>query len=178
MPEVLTPHHLPKVFDPSRILADQQLRQIFDGADDAARVPFEGRFPPAKQSWLVGDNFDEHPVPHASMANECFDTSDFHRDGLFLFFASHSAFRMNPLNVFGAWLSFIHWYDGLPVGRLGQYDGLPVGRDNTTDWKSSVRCNQLGRASLTSLSEIVARSVWAKDVGQKMEWQKISLGRW
>src|SRR5258707_34811 len=34
VPEVLAEHHLPEVFDAGRILADHQLGQVLDGADD------------------------------------------------------------------------------------------------------------------------------------------------
>ena len=78
MPEVLPPHRLPKVFDPRRILADEQVGQILHRTNDAARMPFQRRFAPAEQSWLIGNNFHEHPIPHASVTNERFYGSDFH----------------------------------------------------------------------------------------------------
>ncbi len=60
------------------IFADDQLSDIFDRSDDAARVPFQRRFAPAEQPRLIGDDFDEHPVPHPGMADERFDGGDFH----------------------------------------------------------------------------------------------------
>jgi hypothetical protein len=45
MPEMLTEHHLPEVLDAARILADEQLGNILDRADDRARVPFERGLP-------------------------------------------------------------------------------------------------------------------------------------
>jgi hypothetical protein len=42
---MLTEHHLPEVLDAARILADEQLGNILDRADDRARVPFERGLP-------------------------------------------------------------------------------------------------------------------------------------
>src|SRR4051812_31669448 len=41
-------------------------------------MPFQGRFPPAKQSRLVGHDFNEDPVSHARVANQRFDRGNFH----------------------------------------------------------------------------------------------------
>ena len=78
MPEMLSPHHLPKVFDAAWVFADDQFRQIFDRADDASRVPLERRFAPAEQSRLIGDDFDKHPVSHPRMTHDGFDGGNFH----------------------------------------------------------------------------------------------------
>jgi hypothetical protein len=56
MPEMLAEHHLPEVLDPRRVLADDQLGQILDGADDRPRVPLERRLTPAVEPVLVGDD--------------------------------------------------------------------------------------------------------------------------
>ena len=47
VPEVLAEHHLPEVLDPGRVLADDQLGDVLDRADDRARVPLERRLAPA-----------------------------------------------------------------------------------------------------------------------------------
>ena len=78
VPEVLAIHHLPEMLRPRRVLADEQLRDVFDRADDAARVPFERGLAPAEQAGLVGDDLHEHPVPHPGVADERFDFFDFH----------------------------------------------------------------------------------------------------
>ena len=78
VPKVLAIHHLPEVLDPRRVLADEELRQIFDGADDRTGVPFQRRFAPAEQTVLVGENFNEYPIPHPRVADVRFDLSDFH----------------------------------------------------------------------------------------------------
>src|SRR6478735_8760813 len=41
VPKMLSPHHLPKMLDSTRILSNEQLRQIFDGSYHAARMPFQ-----------------------------------------------------------------------------------------------------------------------------------------
>jgi hypothetical protein len=78
MPEVLPPHHLPQVFDAGGILTDQQLRNVLDRPNDASCVPFESRFPPAKQPWLIGMYLYKNPISHSCMTNECFDSCYFH----------------------------------------------------------------------------------------------------
>ena len=78
VPEVLAEHHLPEVLDPGRILADDQLRNVLDGADDCAGVPLERRLTPAVQPGLVGDDPDEHPVPHPGVADVRLDGGDLH----------------------------------------------------------------------------------------------------
>ena len=78
VPEVLAVHHLPEVLDPRRVFADEQLGEVFDRADDGARVPFERRLAPAPQPGLVGQDFDEDPVAHPRVADERFDGGDLH----------------------------------------------------------------------------------------------------
>jgi len=78
VPEMLAEHHLPQVLDTARVFADQQRGEVFNGGDDAAGVPFERGFPPAVQAGLIGDNLDEHPVPHPGIADERLDGGDFH----------------------------------------------------------------------------------------------------
>ena len=78
VPEVLAKHHLPEVLDARGILADEQLGDVLDRADDGAGVPFERRFAPAVKARLVGDDFDENPVPHPRVADECLDGGDLH----------------------------------------------------------------------------------------------------
>ena len=78
MPEMLPIHHLPQIFHPRRILADEQVRHVLNGPHDAARVPLERRLPPANESRLVGDDFDKNPVSHPGMADEGFDGCDLH----------------------------------------------------------------------------------------------------
>ena len=78
VPEVLAVHHLPEVLDPRRVFADDQLREVFDRADDGPRVPFERRLAPAEQAVLIGDDLDEHPVPHPGVADVRLDACDLH----------------------------------------------------------------------------------------------------
>ena len=78
VPEVLAEHHLPEVLDPRRVLADDQLGQILDGADDRPRVPLERRLAPAVEAVLVGDDADEHPVAHPRVADVRLDRGDLH----------------------------------------------------------------------------------------------------
>ena len=78
MPEMLAIHHLPEIFDAGWVFADEELAEILDRADDAAGVPFEGRFTPADEPGLIGGDFDEDPVAHPRVADEWFDLDDFH----------------------------------------------------------------------------------------------------
>ena len=78
VPEVLAEHHLPEVLDPGRVLADDQLGQILDGTDDRPRVPLERRLAPAVETVLVGDDANEHPVPHPRIADVRLDRGDLH----------------------------------------------------------------------------------------------------
>ena len=78
MPEMLSPHHLPQMFDARGIFTNQQLRQILDRSHDAARVPFQRRFTPAKQPRLIVSDFDKDPVAHPRMADKRFNRGDFH----------------------------------------------------------------------------------------------------
>src|SRR5688572_10590669 len=61
MPKVLPVHHLPQVFDPRRILSNQELRNILYRANNAARMPLQRRLSPAPQSGLIGENFHKDP---------------------------------------------------------------------------------------------------------------------
>jgi len=79
VPEVLTKHHLPEMFDTARIFADEQFSNVLHGSDDGASVPFQGGFSPTDQSRLVGHNFDKHPVAHPSVADECLYSCNLHR---------------------------------------------------------------------------------------------------
>lgn len=81
VPKVLSPHHLPKVFDAGWILAQEQLLEVFDGSYNAAGMPFEGGFAPSKEPWLIGQDFYKNPVPHSSVTYQSFDGRDLH-DGL------------------------------------------------------------------------------------------------
>ena len=78
VPKMLTPHHLPKVLDPSWILSQKQLRQILYRPDDASGVPLQGRLTPAKQTRLIRQNLDEHPIAHPGVTYKRFDAGDFH----------------------------------------------------------------------------------------------------
>ena len=78
VPEVLAEHHLPEVLDPRRVLADDQLGEILDRADDRPRVPLERRLPPAVEPVLVGPHADEDPVAHARVADVRLDRGDLH----------------------------------------------------------------------------------------------------
>src|SRR5262249_33580984 len=76
VPEMLAEHPLPEVLDPRGILADDQLGEVFDRADDAAGVPFEGGLAPAEQAVLVGEALDEDPVAHGGVAAVGLDAGD------------------------------------------------------------------------------------------------------
>ena len=52
--------------------------EVLDRADDRPRVPFERRLAPAEQAVLIGEDLDEHPVPHPGVADVRFDAGDFH----------------------------------------------------------------------------------------------------
>ena len=78
MPEVLTMHHLPKMFDACGVFTDEELRDVFYRGDDTPSMPFQSCFAPAKQTVLVRDDFDKDPVSHASVAHERFDPSNLH----------------------------------------------------------------------------------------------------
>jgi hypothetical protein len=75
---VLPVHHLPEVLDPRRVFADEQLRQVFDRADHAARVPLERRLAPPVQAGLIGQHLDEDPVAHPRVTDDGFDLRDLH----------------------------------------------------------------------------------------------------
>ena len=69
VPEVLPEHHLPQVLDPRRVLADDQLGEVLDGAHDGACVPLERGLAPAVETGLVRQDADEDPVAHARVAD-------------------------------------------------------------------------------------------------------------
>ena len=69
------PHRL---LDVARIAADQQRREILDGADDGARLPFERRLAPAVEARLVGLDAHEDPVAHLGIDDAGADVDDFH----------------------------------------------------------------------------------------------------
>src|SRR5262249_5178499 len=79
-PEMLAEHHLPQMLDAARVFPDQQWRQVLDGPDHAARMPFQGRFAPAEQARLVGLDLDENPVAHPRIADRGLDGGDLHAD--------------------------------------------------------------------------------------------------
>src|SRR5437899_1955047 len=81
MPKVLAIHHLPQMLHARRILADDQLGQVRNSANDRAGMPLQRRLAPAEQPVLVGDNLDENPVAHPRIANMRFDANDFHDSG-------------------------------------------------------------------------------------------------
>ena len=81
MPEVLTIHHLPEVFDPCRVFTQNQLGGVFYRPNDGSRVPFESGFTPAEKTILVGEYLHEHPVSHSGVANVRFDARNFHMCG-------------------------------------------------------------------------------------------------
>jgi hypothetical protein len=83
VPEVLADHHLPEVFDPGRVRADDERGEILDRPHDAAGVPFERGLAPAPEPGLIGDDLHEHPVPHPCVADVGFDGGDLHGGGVY-----------------------------------------------------------------------------------------------
>ena len=81
VPEVLPVHHLPQMLGPRGIFAHEQVRHVFDRADDAARMPLQRRLAPADETGLIGDDFHKHPVSHPGMADKSFNSSDLHDEG-------------------------------------------------------------------------------------------------
>ena len=81
VPEMLPIHHLPEMLDAAGILSDQQLGNVFNGANHGTRVPLQRGLAPAPQARLIRDDFDKNPVPHPRMADEGFDGGDFHDRG-------------------------------------------------------------------------------------------------
>ena len=69
---------LPQVFDPGRVFANQKLREILNGGDHTAGMPFESCFSPAVQTRLIGFYLYENPVAHARVHYDCFDICDLH----------------------------------------------------------------------------------------------------
>jgi hypothetical protein len=78
VPEVLAEHHLPEVLDPRRVLADDQLGEVLDGADHGTRVPLEGGLAPAVEPGLVRQDAHEDPVAHPRVADVRLDGGDPH----------------------------------------------------------------------------------------------------
>jgi len=78
MPEVLSPHHLPKMFNRSRVLANQKRLQVLNGTHDTPRMPLKRRLTPSIKSRLIREHFDKNPVPHPGVADMRFDCCDFH----------------------------------------------------------------------------------------------------
>ena len=78
VPEVLPEHHLPQMLDPCRVLADDQLGEILDGAHDGPRVPLERGLAPAVEAGLVRQDAHEHPVAHPRVADVRLDRLDPH----------------------------------------------------------------------------------------------------
>ena len=77
-PEAMLVHHAIGLLDVARIAADEQRRQILHGADDGARLPFEGGLAPAVEPRLVGLDLDEDPVAHLGIDDGGLDGGDFH----------------------------------------------------------------------------------------------------
>ena len=67
------------LLDVAGIAADQQRREIFDGADHGARLPFERRLAPAEQAGFAGLDADEDPVAHVRVDDAGRDAGDLHR---------------------------------------------------------------------------------------------------
>src|SRR4051794_3647247 len=64
VPEVLAIHHLPEMLDARWIFPDEQRRDVFDGAHNRARMPFERRLAPAVKTSVIRQHLDEDPVAH------------------------------------------------------------------------------------------------------------------
>jgi hypothetical protein len=82
MPEMLAVHRLPEVLDAGGVLADQQLRQVLDRADDRAGVPFERRLAPTDEARLVRLNLDEDPIAHPRVTDQGANCGDFHGESI------------------------------------------------------------------------------------------------
>ena len=68
-PEAVARHDLVALLDVAGVLPDQQRLEVFEGADDGARLPFQRRLAPAEQAGLVGLDPHEHPVAHFRVAD-------------------------------------------------------------------------------------------------------------
>ncbi len=69
-PEALLLHDADGLLDVARVAPDQQRRQVLDGADHGARLPFERRLAPAEQARIVGLDPHEHPVAHLGIDHD------------------------------------------------------------------------------------------------------------
>src|SRR4029079_18696502 len=75
-PETVPGEDLRAVFDVARVLIDEERREVFDGADHRARLPFERGLPPAEEARFVGVDPDEDPVAHFRVADARRDRGD------------------------------------------------------------------------------------------------------
>lgn len=82
VPEMLAIHHLPEVFNPRGVFANQQLRDILDRPNHSAGMPLQGRLTPAVETRLVRLNLDEDPVSHPRITNKCFNFRNLHEISL------------------------------------------------------------------------------------------------
>ena len=78
MPEMLAIHHLPEMLDPPGIFANEQAGNILDRSDHAFSMPFQRRLAPTVEAGLIGEDFDEDPIPHPCMTDVSFDSGYFH----------------------------------------------------------------------------------------------------
>ena len=86
-PELLPGHHLREIFDPGRILADQQLFEVAEQTDDGLRITAERRLAESGDPF-VGVDPDEDVVLVGEPAgagrrgsdHQRFDPGDFHAD--------------------------------------------------------------------------------------------------
>ena len=59
---MLPVHYLPEVLDARWILADDQGRQVLDGTDNGACMPFQCRFSPTVEPGLVREHLDKNQL--------------------------------------------------------------------------------------------------------------------
>jgi len=67
------------VLDITGILPDEHRGEIFDRTNDGAGLPLKRGFAPAEQARLVGDDFDEDPIPHLRVDDHRSYVRDFHK---------------------------------------------------------------------------------------------------
>ncbi len=67
------------MLDVSRVFSDEHRREILDGADDGAGLPFQRRLAPAEQAVLVGEDLHEDPIAHLRVDDDCSYGCDFHK---------------------------------------------------------------------------------------------------
>ena len=77
-PEAVLGQHADQLLDVARVAAEQERRQVLDGADHRARLPLQRRLAPAVQAGLVGADLDEDPVPHRGVDDERAYAGDLH----------------------------------------------------------------------------------------------------